>query len=411
MYNRNQTSHFNAFDKQSFRDYQQSELKRIHHEIFQYGKEYIVNVDENEFVDHLVEKHTLEQLKIIEESEEILKPTEDFIEQPNRYGERTRIKAYSCSIKYFFNGSGVLFGLTPTRITNKTYPITINYIEKYVIVNFKMNGKDPNKFNTLKKQVYDSAFANIVNVNENAAIWNNELRSNVQQIFSRLKQEYLDENTFFEAIKVNVNDKSKSIFTVPSIQKTPIVKPPLKSKTFSSEPSLSLEIYKDALKVIHDMGKSMERKPSTYRGKSEEDIRDFFITLLESRYVSTTTTGETFNKQGKTDILIKYEDGTNLFVAECKVWHGISEYFSAIDQLFERYLTWRDSKTAVVLFVKNNEITNVLDKIREETKKHQYFLREVKINNESSFSYIFHLPGDKNREVYLEVMAFHFNQD
>ena len=75
----------------------------------------------------------------------------------------------------------------------------------------------------------------------------------------------------------------------------------------------------------------MERKPSLYRGKEEEDLRDQFLLFLETRYAATTGTSETFNKAGKTDILLKYEDGTNLFVAECKWWKGEREFHAAIN--------------------------------------------------------------------------------
>ena len=114
---------------------------------------------------------------------------------------------------------------------------------------------------------------------------------------------------------------------------------------------------------------------------------------------------------GKTDILLKYsEDGSNLFVGECKFWRGASEYHKAIDQLFERYLTWRDSKVAVILFVKNKEFTAVIDTIKTETEKHKYFKSFTGNRGESSFSYKFSLPQDKDKIVYLEVMSFHFDK-
>ena len=48
----------------------------------------------------------------------------------------------------------------------------------------------------------------------------------------------------------------------------------------------------------------MEKKPALYKGKDEEGLRDQFIFVLETRYLSTTATGETFNRSGKTDILL-----------------------------------------------------------------------------------------------------------
>lgn len=45
--------------------------------------------------------------------------------------------------------------------------------------------------------------------------------------------------------------------------------------------------------------------------------------------------------------------------------------------------------------------------LKAEVSKHQYFVRYVGDTDASSFSYIFHLPGDKSHEVQLEIMAFH----
>src|SRR5690606_1785838 len=123
-------------------------------------------------------------------------------------------------------------------------------------------------------------------------------------------------------------------------------------------------------------------------------------------------TGETFNRGGRADIILKYaSDGSNLFIAECKVWHGSSEFLKAISQLFDRYLTWRDSKVALMLFVKNKDISNVLKTIKEDIYNHEYFLKHINDRGESSFSYEFHLPHDKGKKVELEVMVFHFDKE
>ena len=78
--------------------------------------------------------------------------------------------------------------------------------------------------------------------------------------------------------------------------------------------------------------------------------------------------------------------------------------------LFDRYLTWRDTKTALIIFVKQDDITDVIKKINETCKTHEYFIKYDKSQDENSFSYIFHLPGDLNRLIFLEVLVFHFNK-
>ena len=99
-----------------------------------------------------------------------------------------------------------------------------------------------------------------------------------------------------------------------------------------------------------------------------------------------------------------------MFVAECKFWHGGAEFLKAISQLFDRYLTWRDSKAALIVFVTNKDFTNVLKTIKSEIKAHPYFVKETGVRGESSFSYIFHLPQDNNKHVYFEILAFHYDK-
>jgi hypothetical protein len=57
-------------------------------------------------------------------------------------------------------------------------------------------------------------------------------------------------------------------------------------------------------------------------------------------------TGETFNFQGKTDILIRVE-AKNVYIAECKFWKGEKTLLATLDQLLS-YLSWRDTKAALL---------------------------------------------------------------
>lgn len=115
----------------------------------------------------------------------------------------------------------------------------------------------------------------------------------------------------------------------------------------------------------------MERHPSIYFEKNEETLRDFFIMFLSPNFQS--VTGETFNKIGKTDILIRHEK-TNVFIAECTFWKGIKTFHEAIDQILS-YLTWRDSKATILCFVNAKEINPALEKIESETSNHNCFVK------------------------------------
>lgn len=128
------------------------------------------------------------------------------------------------------------------------------------------------------------------------------------------------------------------------------------------------------------------------------------ILNLEPRF-QISTTGETFNKTGKTDILMRYE-GMNVFVAECKFWRGQKQHHETIDQLLS-YLTWRESKTAIVYFVDTKEMMAPLKAIEAMTSEHACYVASRGKREESWFQFEFHLPGDSSRPVHVAILCFH----
>ena len=168
------------------------------------------------------------------------------------------------------------------------------------------------------------------------------------------------------------------------------------------------EVYKDVLKTLSDYGKDIEQKPKVYTGQDEEGLRDHFLTNLTGRYEKTTATGETFNKAGKTDILLKDDMGNNLFIAECKWWKGAGIFHPTINQLFDNYITWRDTKVAIIFFVDNKDFSNVLGQIEDEAKKHQYYVQYLGVKDKSNFSFVFRQKDDVDNNVQVEIMFFHF---
>lgn len=379
------------------------------------SKEYILGVDEDEYKEYLLSEFSVEPLMVYKESERIDKPTvqkEKFRDRNYRDYEYEK-EVYYFTVHYKFSGSPVLFKIRPSSWTMTTYEISINETNNEVTLSFKIYEQDAQKFKNEKAGIYQSAFTNIGNVNVFANQWNSKAIELVNRLFKQAKDKFLKENDFFSAINISTNSETESIFTVPSIKKAIIPQPKVdKGKEFSSAPTMAKKMYADILKVIYDAGKSMEKKPALYVGKDEEGLRDQFLFILETRYESITATGETFNKKGKTDIILKYsEDGSNVFVAECKFWKGASEFHKAINQLFDRYLTWRDSKVALIFFVTNKDFSKIISTADKECEEHEYFVSKNGINGESSLSYKFRLPNDKDKEVFMELILFHFEEN
>ena len=181
------------------------------------------------------------------------------------------------------------------------------------------------------------------------------------------------------------------------------VMPPSSSAPYRPEPTLGAQDYEHILGVMQGMALVMELSPSAFHDVGEEALRSHFLVQLNGHYQGQAT-GETFNYEGKRDILIRSE-GRNIFIAECKFWSGPKKLSETIDQLLG-YSSWRDTKTAVVLLNRNRDFSKVLAAIPEAVRAHPQYKKDIPGSTETVFRFLFSNRDDRNRELYLTVMAF-----
>jgi hypothetical protein len=162
--------------------------------------------------------------------------------------------------------------------------------------------------------------------------------------------------------------------------------------------------YSKILDCIHSIGKTFERLPNTYADKDEESLRDLILVALQPNVVGSAT-GETLNKLGKTDILVRNVNN-NEFIGECKFWHGQEGYKKTIDQLIS-YLSWRDNKTAIIIFVKNKNFSNVINQIDDVTAQHPYYLRTLSPTDKTWHNYELRMNAVESRVLKMAVMLYH----
>lgn len=189
--------------------------------------------------------------------------------------------------------------------------------------------------------------------------------------------------------KVRVRPEEEQTYVAPVTRKRIVVDRPATATPFKPEPILDESDYQPILKVIGDMSISIERSPSTFAKMGEEQLRDVFLVPLNG-YFEGAAAGETFNAEGQTDILIRV-DGRNIFIAECKIWRGPQYLKEAIDQLFT-YLTWRDTKSAIIVFNRNKDFSAVLSSIRETVNAHPNRKHGPKIEGETRFDTSLDIP-------------------
>ena len=180
--------------------------------------------------------------------------------------------------------------------------------------------------------------------------------------------------------------------------------PSAPDEPFEPEPGIENEHYEHILNVLRHGLRTFEESPKTCSKLNEEDLRNLLLANLNGHY-ERDASGETFRKTGRTDIRIVARDRA-AFVAECKVWRGPSGFRSTIDQLLS-YLTWRDSKAAIIILNKHNRrFINICSKIDRELPKHRLSKRRTDgRQREGEWRLVFRSREDERKEITLHVLA------
>jgi hypothetical protein len=172
--------------------------------------------------------------------------------------------------------------------------------------------------------------------------------------------------------------------------------------TYQPEPTIAEAEYQNILRIIENMSFVMERNPRVFSVAPEETIRDHYLVQLNGQYEGSAT-GETFNGNGKTDILVR-DGNDNLFIAECKIWHGEKQFIEAVNQLLG-YVTWRDTKTAIIIFNRNQATTPVVETIESVVSAHASYKRDLKKEGDTRLRAVFGKQGDPARDIIVTIIV------
>jgi hypothetical protein len=247
---------------------------------------------------------------------------------------------------------------------------------------------------------------NLSSLAESARTFNSQLEELVAPLLQQRKQKLLRDAGMVAALGLPLKKRAGMpvTYSVPIKRRVPKIEQIKVEGAFKPEPALSQGDYEEILRIMKNMAIVMERSPRAFVDMGEEMLRWHFLVQLNGVYEGQAT-GETFNFQGKTDVLVRVED-KNVFIAECKFWDGEKAFHDTLDQLLQRYLSWRDTKAAVVVFNTKKNFDSVLNKIAEEVPKHPHFKRDLGKSDETTFRYVFAQPNEPSREITLTVLAF-----
>lgn len=160
--------------------------------------------------------------------------------------------------------------------------------------------------------------------------------------------------------------------------------------------------YREILGMIKNFYSTCERTPETYSSLNEEALRDLSLASLNSVYEGKAG-GETFRHKGKTDISIEAENRA-AFVAECKIWNGEKKFIDAIAQLLG-YLTWRDVKTALIVFSRKRRFDDVLVRVSNALQSHED-IRSFKTIDKNEFDCQFVRSDKPGQITHVRVLVF-----
>jgi hypothetical protein len=105
------------------------------------------------------------------------------------------------------------------------------------------------------------------------------------------------------------------------------------------------------------------------------------------------------------DILARYQ-GRNVFISECTFWDGEQSFTDTVDQLFG-YTGWRDTKLAIIIFIRANGMTAIGTRRDETLAAHPQFVAWQQAASETELPATMRWPGDDERLADLNIFLVH----
>ncbi len=399
------------FSRGSLRDTLEATLPRVEEEVDSAPEDHLLHADVEEWVNAIVALRGMETPTLgepwMDEAEDIridLSRTASgiFARAPFHSSSGPSVAGYRIVVHIPFDGDGAVFLLSPSTYTTSQPIAQVGNRELIHVIEYPHDQQANIRAST--DRLVSEVEKHLRWANDDIEQYNAKLeqraRSAIQNRRERVKRHR--EHLAATGLPTRPKEGSPRAYIADAIVRrpAPVLPTTLKSEFIPLEPVLGDEIFKHILGVIRSMGLDMERSPKTYADKDEEDLRHFLLATLNTHYHGAGT-AEAFSVSGKTDILVRHE-GRNIFIAECKFWKGSKAFGEAIDQLF-KYAAWRDTKLALIVFVREKGLTSIIEKAREVLEQHTQFVESKKAASETELRATMGWPGDEQRLADLNV--------
>lgn len=396
------------FSKIDIRDALAKQSFVVEQEISGLNEDYILSVAEDDLVNSIYEKFeavtpVLGQPQL-EEKQSKLDVSQDPLRLIHNRNKRFLIDVQELTVCIPFTGDAILFDVCPTTfsLSPPTGRVTGNEIQ----FSFKAERIDPEKVKQEIEQRISNINSTLNSLRMSTNDFNGQLKEKIRNLYITRKTAILDRKGMAASIGYPLKKRQESlIYETPLVRKAlPQKKSSVSKVQFRPEPEVAVSEYEHILEILCRVGRMMEYSPHMFLNLGEEDIRTHFLFQLNGHYEGGVT-GETFNGDGKTDILVRAEGGGNVFVGECKFWRGPKQFTETIDQLLG-YVTWRDSKTAILVFCKNKDGAAVQNQLAPLVRQHPNYKRESNVKDEMGERFVMKNKYDDDKEFLMTVLFF-----
>jgi hypothetical protein len=305
-------------------------------------------------------------------------------------------------IKIRFNVESELFRCTPGRFDyNPPLYDVLTQNEVIYYIDYTTKGREPEE---IKEEIEDEldrwlekVEKYVGNLNDDIEQMQEKFRREARSAIESRRDEVETKQQVMDELGVDTGGQGDQGYVIPE-KKRDIEIPSASGE--DRQQILPEKTFLDILEIIDDLGINIERSAERVRDLDEESLRDIFLAGINSHYAGLAT-GESFNRGGKTDILLR-QDNENLFVAECKFWKGQSQYKDAIDQLLNN-LTIRDAHASLLVFSRRNRYSQMVDRVEEATRDHEQFETQL---SEFADHDIYRFQTDSEHPVKVAVKTF-----
>ncbi|MBR9793011.1 MAG: hypothetical protein GYB58_14790 [Gammaproteobacteria bacterium] len=398
------------FNKYSWFSVEQNQITQLKDEVANFHGDRLLNTSVDDLCQYFIDKYRID-VPILKLNEIVADQRETKVDVSNDYryfgdrsGQPVRVDGSTVEITVPFQGDREVFNVQPT--TYSLNPPRADITDGALILRFTGVNQTPVEVKGKIEKALKDIETNLENLRGTATRLNSSIGQTARDAINSRREKLLANQNLVSSLGYQLKQSvdTPQTYSAPNVRRKLRPTAPTASKApYTPEPELMMEDYEHILNVIHNMALVMERSPSAFKRMDEEALRTHFLVQLNGHYEGEAS-GETFNYEGKTDILIR-SGGKNIFIGECKFWGGPKLLNDTIDQLLG-YSAWRDTKVAVLVFNRNKDLSKVIESAKKVTLEHPNCKRFIDQKSDTHFRYIFAHRDDDNREMTLSLKIF-----